>query len=48
MAEYHYTIIIESADPREDAATRIQVEVARHLAVLFPTMFKGVTPDARK
>jgi hypothetical protein len=43
MMEYRYIVIIEAHDPRDDAAERIQLEIARHLAVIFGTQFKGVT-----
>jgi hypothetical protein len=41
--EYAYTVIIEAHDPRDDAAERIQLEIARHLAVIFGAQFRGVT-----
>lgn len=42
VVEYRYTVHIEAHDPRDDAAERIQTEIARHLAVIFGKQFKGV------
>ena len=44
MADYAFTVYITAHDPRDDAAERIQCEIARHLAVIFQKQFKGVAP----
>lgn len=36
-----YTVYVETADTRTDE-DRIQLELARHLAVIFKNQFKGV------
>ncbi len=41
---YTFAVHIEATDPRDDAAERIQLEIARHLAVIFGKQFKGVEP----
>ena len=41
--EYAFTVYINAHDPRDDAAERIQREIARHLAVIFQKQFKGVS-----